>query len=93
METTACTLVGNCLGRGDAKNALTYMKCVSFVALIISSALTYFMHINFSYIVGILTNLDSLIEKSEEVKIMVLINIVPDIMMSCLRGGIKAMGL
>jgi Na+-driven multidrug efflux pump len=44
METTACTLVGNYLGKGDAYNAISYFKAICIVSSIISALLTIYMH-------------------------------------------------
>lgn len=93
METTACTLVGNYLGKGDAQNAIAYFKSVCLISFIISALLTLYMHVKFLSIVGLITDLQLLIDKSMEVKHMVLICILPDIMTTMLRGTIKSMGL
>ena len=93
METTACTLVGNYLGKGDAQNAIAYFKSACLISFLISALLTFYMHVKFLSIVGLITDLQLLIDKSMEVKHMVLICILPDIMTTMLRGTIKSMGL
>ena len=60
---------------------------------VVVNTLTFYMQFKFTSIVGLLTDLEFLIDKSQEVKHMVILSIIPDIMTAMLRGTIKAMGL
>ena len=93
IQSTACTLVGNEIGKGDAATAKEYLLATMAVLYFIVLGEAMVFYIFKVEIVSFITDLDTVKHECLLMYAIFLFNFLPDNSRSVLRGVVKALGL
>jgi len=92
MQSTACTVVGNQIGRGNVDKGYTYCWLTFFFAFALVSAEAYGIYQNQQQIINFLTDIEEIQDLIKSLMNLFIINLFPDALRGTLKGAIKGLG-
>ena len=93
MQSAACTVVGNEIGRGNVLEATRYYRVVVLFIFLLGGGQTIAFYYYFDKIIETVTEVKALQDICYELAPIFVLNIVPDVTRAVLRGVIKALTL
>ena len=92
MQSTACTVVGNQIGRGNVDKGYTYCWLSLIFALMLVMMEAYAIYTYQHEIINFLTNIEEIQDIIKSLMNLFLLNLFPDGCRGCLKGAIKGLG-